>query len=239
VQAIRFLGLRRDLPVVPLRETWIDPTTGGYLAGYDNGDGIHPNAAGRLAAGQVVYNTLAPLLPLGSVNTALFATADSPNLLPNALFLVDSNADGVPDSWTKTGATITPSLVSGAGDGIRGNWLRIVDTANTFGQVNPADISSGFAAGDRIAISCRFKMSGITAGSALFGVQMIGASGNPTFRPVLGAVPTVPGVGYGYMEVIVPAGTTAIRPQYSGQGAGLDFSLGEPQIINLTALGIS
>ena len=238
VQAIRYLASRRDLPVVPLREVWIDPTTGGYLASYDNGDGIHPNSVGRLAAGQAVYNTLAPLLPLGSVNTALFATADSPNMLPNGLFLVDTNADGVPDSYTKTGASITVSLVDATPDGVRGKWLRIQDVTNTFGQVNPADITTGFAAGDKLALSCRFK-SAITSGSALFGIQFIGAAGNPTVRPALGGVPVVPGVAYGYMETVVPAGTTAIRPQYSGQGTGMDFSLGEPQLINLTALGIA
>lgn len=49
---------RRDIPCVDVYAATVDPATGGLLAAYDSGDGVHPNDAGHLAIANAVATEL-------------------------------------------------------------------------------------------------------------------------------------------------------------------------------------
>jgi lysophospholipase L1-like esterase len=145
------------IPCVDTFGVLVDPaTTGNYLAAYDNGDGIHPSVAGRLAIGTAAWNTLKPLLPLVN-GTYTTCKGDPTNLALNALFL-DGSTGGFPVDWF---AGDTPSSGTGANSIITdaampgGKALRLTATAMTGGYsvrfvILPA---AGFTGGDIIEIS--------------------------------------------------------------------------------------
>jgi lysophospholipase L1-like esterase len=96
----------------------VDPDTGGFLDG-DHTDGTHPSNAGFQKAVTALMSALSvpttPRIELPTVNS----TAQG-GLMANPLLLTDTNADGVPDEWAKSGssssvATLFPS-VSGFGN---------------------------------------------------------------------------------------------------------------------------
>lgn len=78
----------------------VDPATGGYLAAYDTGDGIHPSPAGCKAIASKANIDLSPLVA-PAINLAALAMSTG-NLMPQAANLLDTDANGVGDAYTVT-----------------------------------------------------------------------------------------------------------------------------------------
>lgn len=78
----------------------VDPATGGYLAAFDNGDGIHPSPAGCKAVAAKAATDLAPLV-VPAVNYAALAMSTG-NVMPQSANLLDTDANGVGDAYGVT-----------------------------------------------------------------------------------------------------------------------------------------
>ena len=227
------------IQMVDVAKVLTDPTTGGYIAAYDGGDGIHPSSLGAKAIGQAIHDVVTPLLPPWTPPLAVFQTSDALNLMTNGLFLTDTNADGVSDGWVKTGSS-TASRVTGDAN-IMGVWQRFQETTtNQFTQLTmSSNISNAnFAIGDKVAFMGRIQIDS-TGGVVIFSTGFVGASPSVNWRPISSfSIPTGGPLTF-YEEYIVPPGTTAINASFQMQsGVGMDFRIGQLTILNLTALGL-
>jgi lysophospholipase L1-like esterase len=236
-------------PLVDFYKALADPATGDMLPAYNTlnlngtggvGDGIHPNWDGRRAMGQVLADTMKPrLVPLDVPLPLTTARAASSNLLENGLFRVDTNADGVPDGWTRSGAgTATVSLATE--EGVTGRALRLV------GGTGATTISSGTLSaatgGSRLAFVGRFRHNG--AGTVTLNLNAWVPSGPSVFtiRPLWGWVHAQPlGWSTFYYEGTLPADATAAKVDVFIEAAatGMDFAVSQLGLYNLTALGIA
>lgn len=222
-------------PLVDFFAVLVDSSTGGYLAGYDNGDGIHPNAAGKKVMAQALVDALTPrLMPFSPPLPQVNPIAQSGNLLDNALFLTDTNTDGVPDGWTKTG-NATVSIVTGDSN-IKGNALRITDAASSgFTQVTAAITITGLP-GHRLAYTGLVKPAGTT--SATVELTTGGASTNIAMRPCNGLTGVSTWQKF-YLEVTVPGTATSLTAKVTTNGgAAVDLAVAQLGVFDLTAAGI-
>lgn len=87
--------------------------TGAWLSGYSD-DGVHPNHVGAKAMGEVLYEHFRDWGMLRNKPPLVMRNGDGDSLISavNALLATDTNADGVPDNWTLTGAGATSSLAA-------------------------------------------------------------------------------------------------------------------------------
>lgn len=227
-------------PLVDWYSVLVDTATGGFLSGFDSGDGIHPNSAGKKAMGQALADALTPYLPpwaspVATINTA----AQTANLIPNPLFLTDSNADGVPDSWTKSGGTATFSIVTGD-SAIKGNALRVQDTASGgFTQCGaPVNVVVSTLIGHRLAFTGLAKTTG-TSGQAWVGCGTSGASPNVALRGMSNMAPTTTGWQRFYLECLVPTGATSLTVGLATNGGtSVDMQIAQVGLYDLTDSGI-
>lgn len=232
---LQYYASRAGIPLVDGWSTLIDPTTGNMLSAYDSGDGIHPSPAGGKALGQAAANTLGALLNPVLAQPPAHQTSDSRNMIAGGLFLVDTNADGVADSWAKTGSG-TASVVTGD-TAILGNWQRLVDTVNEFTQITSTSVSTGFSVGDRLAFTGLVK-SGTTSGQVNVQLVFTNASPSVNVRPVSGFTTSATAHRF-YLEYVVSSGTTAIQVSISSQsGTGMDIQVAQAGVFNLTSLGV-
>jgi len=220
-------------PLVDWYSKLVDPAsaTNAYLSTYDSGDGYHPNNLGRRVMGQALVDALTPYLPpwTSPVQTAN-GTANA-NLLTNSQFVTDTNSDGTPDGWSKSG----PGTVSLVTDGsINGKALRLVDSAGGGTLVLSSGISGSFG-GHRLAFTGKIKNPGTGAMS----LQLALSSGVNVF-PAYSWTEPFSGWQSFYLEIVAPAGTTSLGlALVSGTGAtGVDVSVGQLGIFDLTACGI-
>lgn len=141
------------------------------------------------------------------------------NILPfsSGLFLTDGNADGLADNLSAAGTNVTYSLVTPAGgDDLSGKWQRVTRTtggATSTVWQRSASLANGFAVGDRVAFSGRFRATVAGTGSTYtYQANWTGAPGSPhSLEPVYNWERDCDGTFYG--EAIVPAGTTSINCQ--------------------------
>jgi lysophospholipase L1-like esterase len=147
-------ALRNGLPLVDAYSALADTTgTGGYASGLDSGDGIHPSAAGYRAYGQAIVDALAGhLLPGNPPVARVNAIASSGSLVDNGLFLTDTNSDGVPDGWTKSGTGAGVSSIVTGDSAIVGNAMRLVDTGNTGSVTYAYTTSATTPVGGRVRV---------------------------------------------------------------------------------------
>jgi lysophospholipase L1-like esterase len=223
-------------PLVDTYTPLTDPATGGYLAGLDSGDGIHPSPAGKRIMGQALADALAPYLPPSALSLPVWDTAAQvANLIPNPLFRTDTNADGVPDSWTKTG---TLTVTTGTDAAVVGRYLRIQETGSAgFAQVAASLPITGLP-GHSIALSGRVKVAGTTGvGLAL---TSTGAATNLNVRPFSAwTEPTGTDWRSFYMQAKVPTGATAVTAVFSTNGgAAVDAYVAQLGVYDLTAAGL-
>ncbi|SNR32969.1 SGNH/GDSL hydrolase family protein [Blastococcus mobilis] len=228
---------------VPLLETFtnlVDPATGLIQAALRDASGVHANAAGNKVLGQALADLLAPRLPLWTPPMAGYQTSESKNLVPNALFLTDGDANGKADSTSWT-ANATASLVAATAPAL-GNWQRMVSTddAQAFFAMNlPATGTSTWQPGDRIAFCGRFLHEQGTSTKTL-SIQLNFTGGTPnSVRPV--AALSAGGTGVFYVEETIPAGTTAMSVNVIHNagtlGTGLASQVGQLTVLDLTKLG--
>lgn len=140
-----------DVPMLDLYTPLAD--TDGTFVSANTSDGTHLSGTGARA----VADYLKTRLPAGMMDSPVLAVGtDTTNLVTNGLFLTDSNADGVSDSWSTTGtATFSRTAVS-AGEGA-GQW-QIIDIPSTTDAQIYQDVS--VVAGRTYEFACRFATSG-------------------------------------------------------------------------------
>lgn len=226
-------------PIVDWQDSLVDPSTGGYYSAYftaaDGTNGLHPNQAGKVVMGQILADTLAPYLnpftpPVPMVND----NAQTANLVNNALFLTDTNADGVPDGWGKSGSAVA-SIVTGD-PGIRGNALRLTDAASSgFSQVYYPITITGLP-GHKIAFTGRFKNPGTPASLALV---TAGAATNLDLRVMSTSTQPLTSWQTWYLEAAIPTDATSLSVSlYTGGGSSVDASIAQIGVYDLTAAGL-
>jgi len=90
-----------------------DPSTGAWISGYSD-DNVHANDVGAKAMGSVLYDHFNRwgMLTHSPTLTMINGESDTLTSPANALLMTDTNADGVPDGWTLTGAGATSALAA-------------------------------------------------------------------------------------------------------------------------------
>lgn len=240
-----FVTRYADLKGFP-RVDWTTPfiTTAGGWTGYTsptpgpyNGDDVHPNGAGAKVMGQALADALSPLVATRpeSLATNTNYLADFVQTRVNALFLTDTNADGVADQITATTATgaVYALTAMSVGEG-NGNWQSLERTSTGSPTIETAAIT--VAPGDLISFSVKVKTSGMKTGGATWHLRLttssvvdVTAHRNRTEDITLGLWKTV---------FRVPAGVTSLKlHSYISAGTGKLF-IGEINMVNLTAKGL-
>ncbi len=229
------LAARRGWLLIDFYPVLIDPATGGILPAYSP-DGLHPNEAGAKLLGQRAADVMttqpgmvAPLLASG--------VGELTNLTPNGVFIGDTNADGVANSWALAAPTGgTASLVADAA--IKGNWQRVVGNGAAAPYVTANLPAGSWAVGDKLRFMGRVRST----------VAGLGSVASPRIRfigPTLYLSPATsitqdqqPGNVFA-IEGVVPGGTTTVAIELqAGTGTGtVDFA--QITVLNLTALGIA
>lgn len=210
---------------------------GFYLSGYD-ADGVHPSEQGAEAMGAALGSVLAELLPPGKSPLAVDNTGASLRV-GNPLFLTDTNSDGVPDNWAKTGAggESTVSLVDATTDAA-GNWLTIDKTGGT--AASGARVSNiSVTAGNVLRWDVVARVSNLAAGASVVVAVANSASPNTIYAGPLYTWSRAIGPAVLSVEVTVPAGVTAILLDAYVTGGTGRLELAQSTLRNLTTLGIT
>lgn len=242
---VRYLAQSLGLPLVDAHAALTDPATGKYLAGLKTDD-VHPNRAGHYQIGKraALDADFTRRFPSGTPHLS-DSKLDAANLIPSGYYLFDSgvNGAGVPTGWGAYGATAyTPSIITDTA--IVGKWLRLTKTSAQTGaggmQINA---TTGFAAGDTIALAVRVKSSAADSGiEALNAISLIARAAGVNALSVspFGSGGTFDGIAY--CEMVLPAGTDTIRLDISINGTVTSdqfVQVAQPTIVNLTALGVA
>lgn len=229
------LAARRGWLLIDFYPVLIDTATGGILAAYSP-DGLHPNEAGAKLLGQRAADVMttqpgmvAPFLTAG--------VGEATNLAPNGVFIGDTNADGVANSWALAAPTGgTPSLVADAS--IKGNWQRIVGNGAAAPYITANLAAGSWAVGDKLRFMGRVRST----------VAGLGSVASPRIRfigPTLYLSPATsitqdqqPGNVFAVDGTIPPGTTTVAIELQAGTGTGtIDFA--QITVLNLTTLGIA
>jgi lysophospholipase L1-like esterase len=156
--AIHKLAQAERITLVDFYSILVDPTTGVYKSGYDNGDGIHPSPTACKAMAQFFVTATSGLF--GPAQESVVATTgDSTNLIANPLFLYPASAW----SGNSYGSSPAPSFSVLTDPAISGNWLSISFPAATavrqsYSVNGPA---ATMTAGHHMAYSFKFQISGL------------------------------------------------------------------------------
>lgn len=239
---------------------------GDFIPGTLTGgtDLIHPTGYGhRLIAEQALADGLADIFPPNSLVNTSRNTDDLTNMLNNGtinqgLFTVDTNADGVADGLSASGAgTYALSLVDPTPqDQLMGKWQQVV-VSSIGGVANVvASFTTGWSVGDTIAFSARIQTSGSEAALggwhlvALLtdipgGFAMPDGSGSSTFL-WHGVTSWLNDMNDGelYIEFVIPTGSTDLQLWITANMIGatvatpLTLRVGEVTIRNLTTEGV-
>lgn len=188
---LRGLAVEYGVPLVDFYKAMVDPATGGPATGLTY-DGVHPTdgaggVSGAAVAGatptnngvkMLVDRALADLagqpwfvpgrVPLVSTQETT-SPGSPPNLVTNALFLTDTNADGLADSWTKSGPGVA-SLVTVPG--VVGQMQQLAITGDVAAVDSSLSRVITFAgvAGHKYAFSCVIDSTVGTSGIG-YGMQ--------------------------------------------------------------------
>lgn len=222
---------------VPLLDSYailVDPATGGIQAALTS-DNLHANAAGDKLLGQALVDLLAArLAPYAA--TLPQQSADTGNLFANGLFLTDTNADGLADSWSKT-ANMVATRVTGD-TAIKGNWQRFADSDAAQGFVASNVAGGTWAVGERLAFCGRIAHHVGTSNKAMR-LQLNFTGGTPNSAKYINLWNTELASGTFYHELVIPAGTTGISlnlyREAGTQGDGWT-QLAQMGLYNLTRL---
>lgn len=230
------------IPCADIYSAVVDTASiGGWATGLDNGDEIHPNAAGGKIIGQTIWSAISAHVspvtpPLASTNIrGTTDTADAFGVFQNSLFLTDTNADGVPDNWTVGGGAGTPTVSDNAS---LGKMLKLVRGASDYRIWNNIN-SDAITAGDRMLFLAEITSTvEATSGKASFQVldsnsaQVIGIDQWDKDIPS-GSVLAI--------EFTWPTGfATRARPQITAQTvASTVAAWGRVTLLNLSKQGIA
>lgn len=204
-----------------------DATTGGWVSGASS-DGVHPvdaavNECGATYADDILALRLAAPLPVWNSEAA--------GLLANCLFLTDTNADGVPDGWSKNGPG-TGTITSGSSDGVAGNWMQLTG-AGGFSYIEASIANTNFSVGDTVVFCCKLKYEHATNGQASFNLRMNGAQ---SYFMVENAKTSLAVSEFVREVVVTTTDSIQIQLQVNGAGTGHKISVGQVQVYNKTRL---
>ena len=228
------------IPFVEVMDLMVNTADRTFATGTHT-DGVHLTATAADLAGRRIADAL--LRRTGQIeNVFALTNVDATNLLPNALFLNDAGADGLPDSWYGLGAaeggTMTQTLEPVTG--WVGNAVHIAQGANTNARQVYTDININtgkFAVGDRLRLAARLKTDGGVI--AFVQAKFVGSTAARTESRILDCRSTEDAELGSVQEFTVPTGTTNVQVYvYVGAGTG-DVWFGQPSLVNLTTLGIS
>lgn len=242
---VRALAVVNRYQVVDAYSPMIDPATGSYISGYESDSpAIHPTRRShyRIAA----YNAPAWAAPQGSPAPYLTAGAgDLTNLIDSnrGLFLTDNDSNGLSDGWS-VGAAGTGSYTRNVdADGY--TWQRIVKTSGGARSVFRL-VTSGFSAGDRLALSSLFESSSVDIAATVQALPRTSGVVNADETTwvqacvsVLGGIVTSQVI---YGENIVPAGTTdyqvVIQVDSDAVAGSSYIGVARLGLFNLTTMGL-
>jgi lysophospholipase L1-like esterase len=230
---LRTYAAAEGIPLLDIAAVMTDPATGTIPTAY-NLDGTHQNAAGAKALGQQVAALVTRSLPVWSPPLPVSNTADSQNLLTNALFL--TNTAGVPTGWLNTLGT--PSIITGD-TAIKGNWARLTDNGVATSNLRFNSVT-GIAAGDVIRFCGRYRqVQGTSVATSSLYLMLFA----PTNRQalVLGAQAQDIDGAFTF-DVVAPTGFTSWQVQLARTctTAGTGYSqIAQMGVYNLTTLGLT
>jgi lysophospholipase L1-like esterase len=229
---LRAYAAAEGIPLLDIAAVMTDPATGTIPTAY-NLDGTHQNAAGAKALGQQVAALVTRTLPVWSPPLPVSNTADSQNLLTNALFL--NSASGVPTGWLNTLGT--PSIITGD-TAIKGNWARLTDNGVATSNLR-FNANTGIAAGDVLRFVGRYRQVQGTSVATSSLYLMLFATANRQAL-ILGAqAQDIDGAFC--LDVVAPAGITSWQVQMARTctTAGTGYSqIAQIGVYNLTTLGL-
>jgi lysophospholipase L1-like esterase len=221
----------KNIPLIDSYSQLVDSASGNLQAQYDNGDGIHPNAAGAAVIGANAANTLAPILdPTPAYLTV--AMPDSASLVRDGLFTADRNKDGKPDNWSLPAVTHASYSV-GARSGTAGQMLEVSRNGSSTDPTVVVDQPlRGWVAGDTLALAAHVRVSGSIAKYALRLVYRTGTGVYQYAAVGAGRGPIRP-AGFAYISGVVPAGTTRVDVQVVVPGGAGSVQVGQVTVTRL------
>lgn len=243
VAGVRDLSSRMGLRCVPVYENLVDTSTGGWLSGYDVGDGTHFSPLAVQKVGQVSRDTVLPLAPYPSQFLQTSA-ADATNLLANALATVDTDANGVPDSWTLYQAPSATGITNTLVDDVLlpGRFMRAtLASASRNSRMGQRKVG-GFVGGQTVRFACRLRsgQSGANGKMWVYLTWYLDYGGTVVRSDtLLGGVSQKVDEGLLIRDVVVPATATQVECNFYGgssnpasTGNTLDgwYEIGQPTL---------
>lgn len=232
---LRYTARERGWPLIDFAtDTRLLKTDGsGEMVTGLTDDGIHPNNAGAKVMGTIVAEKLANVLPpftppLVTLNTV----GDNIGNTTNACFSTDTNADGVPDTWTRTESTgtgIATQLNSGAG--IIGKQLQL--TGGT-GSCSVLSTNSAFTPGHVVYLGCRVEAEYV--GGQIWLDLALGTNIKAAMEGITTSIPA--GSVFSFF-MTVPTGVTNCQVwALSLNGSGNVIKLSQVTRYSLTSMGV-
>ena len=216
--------------------------SGGYAAGLNN-DNVHQSPAGAKVMGTAIWNALKPLVvaqpPWISQDQP---TTDATRKIGNALFLTDTNADGVPDLWAVSGAPTVALATDTANFGARSGkvWTITRGASNAVATLTPAVT---LTPGGRLWYAIKFATTGVQAAGGSIDIhlestdqatELLGMQAWPAQDTAGMAVYVLAG------EMVMPSGLPSNNLQIRCQiRTGGTLKLAQPTLIDLAAAGIA
>lgn len=234
---IRSEAARRRLPLVDAYAVLVDHTDGTYLAIYNDGDGVHPNAAGRRAVAAEAWSVVSRLVPGGSVVPLPFSKIDAANLLTNGTFSTDANTDGVADGWTVNGGLTNVAYSLADHSGWAGKAQKVVLSGNT-GAYLSQTADAVWSVGDVLRFCGRVNV--VVAGGTVWQPFLFFSNGSiGQFRPIAGATPAMDADDWVWcVDMAIPSGTTIVSVRLQAATGTGTVEWGQVGLYNLTALGL-
>lgn len=222
---IRRLAQAQGVALIDYHSPLVDPTTGAYLAAYNN-DGTHPNNVGFTVMAQTFATAAASLLPPFAAPLPT-TNSQSNNLLTNGLFpSVGGSWIGSPQALA---ATAAPAV---------GNWMSLTGDGSAAVTIYQ-NVATAPVAGHRYMLIGRVQTS-LTSGTNGFMVRnrVNTATGSVDMMPMNNVGASIPD-GVFATEYTCPDGATSqqVMFQISADTAG-SMKVGQIALYDLTALGL-
>jgi len=244
-EALRVLtySLSRSIPSCG----YIDPFIGMYNASGAgtwasglSGDGVHPVPSAEITSGILTQQQLQAnesVVPLPRYPTNTYG------LFPNALYLTDTNADGLADNWGEYGGALgstTRSQVAISGSPAKfQKWVTSATSAGAYIAYSGATANT-WSVGEKLLVVGRIKVESVSNGMASAYLTFEGAS--VTIPVVIFQPNNVAEQVFCFETPAIPAGTTGVQmnvrlENVSGQTTwSATLSLGEFQVYNLSRM---
>lgn len=234
--AICELAAEMEIRCVDLHSVAVDPATGGILPAMDN-DGVLTDAGHAAVATEIWKNIQDFFPPPGDVYLADDKVATAPRaMLANGVFVGDSNADGLADSWEVNAAngTWALSLIAGTGD-VKGNWQQFTVSREGKRQ-HRQTLTTGWSVGDVLEFTGRFRITSMTGMTV--DIRLDTQTSNVYFAHAAYNI-AQPGEYIFRCRGAVPDGTTSVRPVIANSSTGTGtYAIAQCNLSNLTELGL-